>query len=114
MLSETTNDSIRLNLFNELRKATFYSEPDISKTYTKEYLELAKKVNDSFRIALGQYYLGNADITIGNYKEALPHYLEAANYFESSDDLGRLSSVYNGIAAAYEKHGVELLVIEIF
>lgn len=114
VLSETSNDSIRMNLLNELRKATFYSEPDISKTYTKEYLELAQKANDSFRIALGQYYLGNADITIGNYKEALPHYLEAANYFESSDDLGRLSSVYNGIAAAYEKHGVDSLSLKYF
>jgi hypothetical protein len=38
ILAETTNDSLRMNLFNELRKATFYSEPDISKSYTKEYL----------------------------------------------------------------------------
>ncbi len=114
VLAVTTNDSIKMDLYNELRKATFYSEPEISKNYTREYLELAKRVQDSFRIALAQYYMGNADITLGNYKEALPNYLLAAKYFEYSGDPGRLSSVYNGIAAAYEKHGVDSLSLKYF
>ncbi len=114
VLAETTNDSIRMNLYNELRKATFYSEPEISKAYTVSYLEVAERVGDSFRIALCHYYLGNADVTMGNYEEALPNYLKAANYFESSDDPGRLSSVYNGIAAAYEKHGLDSLSLSYY
>lgn len=114
VLAETTNDSIRMNLYNELRKATFYSEPEISKAYTLNYLEIAEREGDSFRIALCHYYLGNANVTMGNYEEALPNYLKAANYFESSDDPGRLSSVYNGIAAAYEKHGVDSLSLTYF
>ncbi|KAA3624146.1 MAG: hypothetical protein DWP94_04230, partial [Flavobacterium sp.] len=114
VLSVTTNDSIKMDLFNELRKATFYSEPEVSKNYTKQYLEHAIRAQDSFRIALAQYYMGNADLTLGNYKEALPSYLLAAKYFESSDDAGRLSSVYNGIAAAYEKHGVDSLSLKYF
>jgi signal transduction histidine kinase/tetratricopeptide (TPR) repeat protein len=114
VLSGTTNDSIRMNLYNELRKATFYSEPDVSKNYTREYLYTAERLSDSFHIALGRYYLGNADVTLGNYEEALPNYLKAATYFESADDPGRLSSVYNGIAAAYEKHGIDSLSLTYF
>ncbi|MCW5520938.1 tetratricopeptide repeat protein [Aureitalea sp. L0-47] len=114
VLSQTTNDSIRMTLYNELRKATYYNEPEVSKNYTQEYLKVAERNRDSFHIALCSYYLGNADLTLGNYQEALPNYLKAANYFENSDDPGRLSSVYNGIAAAYEKHGIDSLSLMYF
>ena len=114
VLAQTTSDSIRMDLYNELRKATYYSAPQISKEYTLEYLKVAERVGDSTRIALCHYYLGNADVTIGNYEEALPYYLKAANYFDTADDPGRLSSVYNGIAVAYEKHGVDSLSLSYY
>ena len=114
LLNKSENDSVTMSLYNQLRRATYYSEPEVSKNYTLKFKEYAVKRKDSFHIALSNYYLGNADVTMGNYMEALPFYLKAVKYFEKNEDIERLSSVYNGIAAAYENHGNDSLSLKYF
>lgn len=97
------DDSLKINLYDQLRRATVYSDPVQSEKYTLEYLKLVEKIKDSFQIAIAHYYLGNAHITNGNTHKAIDFYLKSAYYFEQVNyDPPRLSSVYNGIAAAYE------------
>jgi two-component system NarL family sensor kinase len=105
LLKVATEDTVKMDLYNKLRRATYYSNSQISETYTARYLELAKKVGDSLQIAIANFYMGNANVVNGNPDKALPFYLKAANYFESKEDeLSRLSSTYNGIASAYENN----------
>ena len=105
ILKNTKADTLRMDLYNKLRRATSYSDPSSSEKYTAKYLEMATKIGDSLQIAIANYYMGNANVINGNPNKALPFYLKAANYFESKDDeLSRLSSTYNGIAAAYENN----------
>ncbi len=114
LLVTASNDSVTMGLYNQLRRATYYSDPVTSKDYTLKMLEYAIKRKDSFHIALSNYYLGNANITGGNFVEALPYYLKAAEYFERKEDLNRLGSVYNGVAAAYENNGNDSLSLKYF
>ncbi|WP_323789244.1 sensor histidine kinase [Psychroserpens sp.] len=100
--------------YNNLRRATYYSDPNSSKSYTKKFLETAIRVQDSFNISLGNFYLGNANVVSSNFEVALTHYLASANYFEKVKDSARLSSVFNGIGAAYENSGNDSLSLNYF
>jgi len=97
------NDSLVMNAYNKLRRATYYSDAKASKNYTKKYLEYAQKRKDSHNIILAQFYLGNANIISGNYNKALNKYLLAANYYERKKDSNKLSSVLNSLGAVHEK-----------
>ncbi len=105
LLKVAQTDSVKMDLYNKLRRATYYSNPPISESYTANYLEMAKRIGDSLQIAIANFYMGNANVVNGNPDKALPYYLIAASYFESKEDeLSRLSSTYNGIASAYENN----------
>lgn len=114
VIKSAKNDSIKMLTYNNLRRATYYSNPNQSKFYTEQFLETAKKVQDSFNIALGNFYLGNANVVSSNFDIALNHYLKSANYFEKVKDSARLSSVFNGIGAAYENSGNDSLSLKYF
>jgi two-component system, NarL family, sensor kinase len=103
VLRNVKDDSLKINLYDQLRRATVYSDPLQSEKYTLQYLKLVEKKRDSFQIAVAHFYLGNAEINKGNSYKAIDFYLKSAYYFEQVNyDPPRLSSVYNGIAAAYE------------
>lgn len=103
VLDQKPPDSVQMVIYNQLRRATYYSKPEVSAAYTAKYLEFATKIQDSLQMAIANFYLGNANVVAGNFNLALGYYLKAADYFESKDDeQSRLSSTYNGIASAYE------------
>ena len=114
IISTTSNDSIKMDAYNKLRRATYYSDQKSSKQYTEKFLELAKKRKDSFNMALAQFYLGNAYVVDSDFETALSYYLLSAEYFEHKQDSGRLSSVLNGIGAAYENSGNDSLCLKYF
>ncbi len=103
VIKTATNDSIKMLTYNKLRRATYYSDAETSKSYTKNYLEYAIKLKDSHNIALGHFFLGNAEVVGGNYDEALTNYLISGNYYERKKDSKRLCSVLNSIGAVHEK-----------
>ncbi|PWI29524.1 hypothetical protein DI383_12000 [Flavobacteriaceae bacterium LYZ1037] len=103
VIKTSANDSVKMITYNALRRATYYTDAETSKTYTKNYLELATKLKDSHHIALGRFFLGNAEVLAGNYDTALSNYIIAGNYYEKEKDSSRLCSVLNSIGAVYEK-----------
>ena len=114
VIQNTKNDSIKMVTYNKLRRVTYYSDPESSKRYTKRFFELAKKRKDSFRVAMANYYLGNANVVESDFESAIQHYFKSANYFEQKKDSARLSSVLNGIGAAYENSGNDSLSLKYF
>ncbi len=103
-----------MHTYNKLRRITYYTNPKISQNYTKKFLEFAKKRQDSFYIALGNFYLGNSYVVQNDYEIALAQYLKAAKYFETKKDSSRLSSVLNGIGAAYQNYGNDSLSLKYY
>ncbi len=114
IIKTATNDSIKMVTYNNLRRATYYSDPKQSKAFTENMVEMAKKIKDSFHIGLGDFYLGNANVVTSNFDIALNHYLKSAAYFERVQDSARLSSVLNGIGAAYQNSGSDSLSLKYF
>ena len=110
----TKNDSIKMETYNKLRRATYYAQPKESKDYADLYLKFAKKINNPDKIAVAHYHLGNALVTHAEFGTAINHYLESAEFYESEGDSLRLSSVFNGIGAAYENNGNDTLSLKYF
>lgn len=89
--------------YNKLRRATYYSNPEASKEYTKKFLNYARKRNDSLHIAFAHFYLGNSYVQSNNLNLAITEYIKSSNYYERVNDTKRLPSIYNAIGAVYEK-----------
>ena len=113
VITISKNDSIIMETYNKLRRATYYSNPTESQKFTFKYREFAQKRKDSFHTAIANFYLGNSYVVQSNYENALNHYLKAADYFEKRDS-SRYSSVLNGIGAAYENSGNDSLSLKYF
>ena len=90
-------------VYNKLRRATYYQNPDTSKYYTTRYLDFARRRKDSHNIVLAHFFLGNANVIDGDYNEAISHYAIGANYYESKKDSARLTSVFSAIGVVQEK-----------
>ncbi|NOY48267.1 MAG: hypothetical protein GXO84_08775 [Chlorobi bacterium] len=114
IVTSSKNDSIVMDVYNKLRRATTYSNQKASQQYTYKFLEYAQKQKDSFHIALANYYLGNSYVASGSFEKALKHYFKSEAYFDRKKDSARLSSVLNGIGAAYENNGVDSLSLKYF
>ncbi|MCF6279773.1 MAG: tetratricopeptide repeat protein [Flavobacteriaceae bacterium] len=113
IVKNSANDSIIMETYNKLRRATYYSNPKESQKFTFKYLEFSKKRKDSFHTAIANFYLGNSYVVQSNYENALNRYLKSADYFEKRDS-SRYSSVLNGIGAAYENSGNDSLSLKYF
>jgi two-component system, NarL family, sensor kinase len=114
IVASSKNDSIVMDVYNKLRRATTYSNQKASQQYTYKFLEYAQKQKDSFHMALANYYLGNSYVASSNFNKALKYYFKSEAYFDRKKDSARLSSVLNGIGAAYENNGVDSLSLKYF
>ncbi|MDR0205782.1 MAG: hypothetical protein LBI45_00750 [Bacteroidales bacterium] len=64
-------------------------------------LEKAKKENNKLWTGKLLYSLGNVYLTKQWFETSLKHYMDALEYFESVDNLERLSAIYNQLCMLY-------------
>ena len=102
-----TNDSIKLQILNQLRRQTVYTDPAASKKYVAQYISLAKKLGKGEQEAIGYYFLGNSHYMVAEYDSAINLFLKATKFFESQRDSVRLPSMYNAVAACYQFTGTD-------
>lgn len=114
VIESSKNDTIIMDVYNSLRRATTFSNQKASQKYTFKFLEYSQKLKDSFKIALANYYLGNSYVASSDFEEALTYYFKAEEYFDRKKDSSRLSSILNGIGAAYENNGSDSLSLKYF
>ncbi|MFC3876893.1 tetratricopeptide repeat-containing sensor histidine kinase [Winogradskyella maritima] len=114
IIYKTEDDTLKMQTYNQLRRATYYSDPKMSEGFTEKYLEYAKKIKDSQQTAIAHFYIGNANVVQSNFEKALTNYFKASDYFEQIKDSSRYSSTLNGIGAAYENSGNDSLSLKYF
>jgi two-component sensor histidine kinase len=114
LLTTSINDSTRIEIYNQLRRATIYAEPDKARTYIEKAIELAKKNDFLVKEGVHTFYLGNFHFQNGSYSQALTQYLRAEEIFEEKELVAYLPSVYNGIASAYQFSGSDSLTLKYF
>ncbi len=99
VLNTKGQDTNRVIMLNELRRATGSIEPLKSFQYGKDALELALKLNYTKGIASAYSGLGSFYRQQGDYGKATEYQLYSLKYYEK---LGK----YTGIAIAYNNLGV--------
>jgi tetratricopeptide (TPR) repeat protein/DNA-binding CsgD family transcriptional regulator len=89
----------KVELLDDLAYSMYGSNPEKSKQYASEALDLAQKLDFKKGIARSNLIIGITNLMMGNHVEAMQHYSEAlAVYEEVGDD--------HGIAASLRRMGL--------
>lgn len=103
VIAESDDDSLNMERYNIIRRALIYDSPEKALIYNKKFGELAQKLGLERKHAISKAYEATSYIPMGQYDEALKSLFIAEKYFSENDDFSPLSSVYNSIAAVYER-----------
>jgi tetratricopeptide (TPR) repeat protein len=108
ILPKAKNDIDKVQLLNTIADEYKNSDPKLMVLYGNQALQLAAKIK--FKTAQGNALLnlGNANIILGNYLEALRYFSKAQTIFESAleDTNSDAKNIKNGLARAYGSLGV--------
>jgi two-component sensor histidine kinase len=103
LIQDSQQDSLIMEWYNELRRLTIYVNPERAYGYNQQFGKIAKVLGLERKSAISKAYDATCLIPLGRYEEALNSLFEAEKYFSQEEDLVPLGSVYNSIAAVYEK-----------
>jgi tetratricopeptide (TPR) repeat protein len=105
LLGQAKNDIDKVQLLNAISGEYRQSNPKMTLQYATKALELSKKIK--YRLAEGNAYLnlGNGNVILGNYPEALRNFSGAQLVFEKEAESGD-KEIQNGLARAYGSIGI--------
>ncbi len=108
ILPKAKNDIDKVQLLNTIAEEYKSTDPKLMLLYGNQALQLASKIK--FKTAQGNALLnlGNANIILGNYLEALRYFSKAQAVFESAleDTNSDTITIKKGLARAYGSLGV--------
>ena len=85
LVSKTKNDIDKVQLYNAIAEEYKTSNPTAMLQYADKALALARKIDYKTAEGYALLHKGNANIIIGNYKEALLLFSDAQHLFETLD-----------------------------
>lgn len=108
-LTHSKNDIDRAQLLNTIAVEYQTSDPKLVLEYANRALQLSKKIK--YKLAEGTSYLniGNGNIILGNYPEALRNFSNAQTIFEKeleNNSTENKQEIKNGLARAYGSIGI--------
>jgi tetratricopeptide (TPR) repeat protein len=91
------------------------NEFDSCVIYSKEAIDFAKQINKPWDVAYFQSTLGNAQINLGNFYDALENYEKAVEYSKSEPDMSNYEAAFlNNIGGIYHYLGDDLKALDYF
>ncbi|UXX77974.1 tetratricopeptide repeat protein [Reichenbachiella carrageenanivorans] len=103
--SYTEEDTIKVNLYNQIAFETINTNPDLGRKYAMQGYELAKKIGFQNGYARGLNLVGSSFLVIGEYDTALEFYLKSLEIYEQTQFQHGIFVTYNNIGELYEKKG---------
>lgn len=108
-LTNSKNDIDKVQLLNGIAVEYQSSDPKLVLEYANKALQLSKKIK--YKLAEGTAYLniGNGNIILGNYPEALRSFSNAQTVFEKELENNATTNkeeIKNGLARAYGSIGI--------
>ena len=103
LVSKTKNDIDKVQLYNAIAEEYKTSNPTAMLQYADKALALARKIDYKTAEGYALLHKGNANIIIGNYKEALLLFSDAQHLFETLDTK---SENKKGLAKALGSIGI--------
>lgn len=114
LLDDTESDSMKMTIYNKLRRITIYDNPLNALKYTKSYGEIASRLDNKRNYYISKIYEGHCLLPLGEHDEALEAYSLAESYFADQKDSTLIASIYNSIGAVYEQSGRDSLAEKYF
>ncbi len=94
-------DSVRINILNNLASTTCYSAPDLAMTYANEAMEIGKKINYEDGTAAAYKELGIIYYIKSNYENSLKFFFLCLNIYEKNNDIVNIGNINNNIGNIY-------------
>lgn len=107
VLRSTKTDTVRIKIYNHLADNFKEINPDSTIVYANKAIALSQKVSFQFGLANAYINKGNANIVLGNYKNATAFFNKAQLEFEKllkNDDSNK--AIKNGLARTLASLGV--------
>ncbi|HMQ07234.1 MAG TPA: histidine kinase dimerization/phosphoacceptor domain -containing protein [Saprospiraceae bacterium] len=108
------HDSLKMVLFDQLRRIKIYDDPQKALEYTRLSGHHALLSGNERMYHISLVYEGNAFFGLGQYEDALEKFLEAEKYFNQTGETRVITSIYNALGAVYENTGRDSLAILYF
>jgi tetratricopeptide (TPR) repeat protein len=107
LLSSTEKSvSSKAKILNQVAEEYLETNPEKMLNYAKQSLAYSLASKNPKYISLSYQNIGNANIMLGNYREALESFHTATNYLEKIVHQQRTMDAVNGLARAYGSIGV--------
>ena len=108
VLQHAKNDIDKAQTLNALADEYKTIDPKPMREYATQALALSQKIQYKMAEGNAQLHLGNAAIILGNYTQALQHFVSAQNIFENETQTNPKDkiSVQRGLAKAYGSIGI--------
>lgn len=108
VLKLSKNDIERAQNLNAIANAYKTSDPKLMLEYATKALELARKIGYKIEEGNANLNLGNVNIIVGNYAEALAYFSLAQHIFENQEqtDSDEQEKIKKGLAKAFGSIGI--------
>lgn len=94
-------DSVRVNLLNNIAYRLTRRDPKKARFYSNKALDIAKKVNFPKGIASGNHTIGLSYYRSGDYENAIKYFLESAKTYEKLGEEESLGTPLNTLGSAF-------------
>jgi serine phosphatase RsbU (regulator of sigma subunit) len=105
--ANTTNDTLKANLFNHIAKYYLYDFNNLEqmKQYATQAIQLSLPKNHKRGLAYGYIYYGIYYYNQSNYEYALNYYTKSLKLLEELNDIKGMGSAYINIGSIYGSKG---------
>ena len=107
-LKSTKSDIVKAKTLNNLANEYLSTNPKLVLQYATKALQLSKSIGYKVEEGNAYHYLGNANVVLGNYAQALDYFSKSQTIFENELPIGseeNINEIKNGLARAYGSIG---------
>jgi len=100
-LKKAKNDTIKINILNEICFHNFYLDPMIGMGYSEIALNMSTRINWKKGMAVANNHLGMCNWVTKNYAKSIRSFQKAINYYKELKDQANIADNYNRLATVY-------------
>ena len=114
LLGQLPEDSIRVDVLNEISYSLFTTEPENAIEYGRNAQELAEKINYKKGLAYALKNMGLGFYMQGDFLEVLDYWNNSLKVFQSTGDLLGEANMLNNLGAIYYNQGDDVKAIDLY
>ena len=114
LLGSAKQDTSKVNILLEMGRTLYRSAPKEAIEYSRQAIELSRKLGFRKGLALANKHAGLAHYVSGEYAEAINYYQEARLAFESIADQAGIANILSNMGAIYNNFGEDTKALDLY